>query len=531
MFFKNLTAKFILFAGLIAASLSFSACDMTFIDGFNYNGGTAPCLTIYNLPRNTVKRNFSGIFLYNTAGVVAKCANYNEIVITADPVSATAKIPLVYSSSPDGSDFFRDSGTFLVTFNAHIDIYSQIIKDHSSKLTVVCSGGSGSVDLADDFGYFKGGLANPYDTGLPVIKSGTLFEINGAYFNVAGDTPVSNPEIFSKTTFAYVYASPNVGGIDFEFSTEAPSYDYYKKAFYIGDKRALYKFIFIKDSSDKYFAKTFITDSFTRFDYIAAETSWLASRDLSSVFYSLSGSGNPAAQTVTLQPGGYLFVLSGAAGGGGANGGGGGQGGDIAEVFIATEETSVIIFTGQAGGGGSGNSGRAGGGGGGGGSGSFIYSADGYFLCAGGGGGGGGSIGPGAGGGGGASSTGGTGGSGGSGGGYGAGGGGGGGSGYNGRGAYGGNSTAASGVFSFSPTYSSRATSPGDGGFGGYSAYFSLAAPNNWLNTASVNGSGGGGNGGGGGAGGNNRNSNRGGGGGAPQGQGRDGSVVIYKLF
>jgi hypothetical protein len=84
-----------------------------------------PYFTITGLPKNTVKGNFSEVFLYNAVGKIAKCADYQAILISRDSNSASAMIPLVYNENSGGSgqtEYFRDSGQFAVTFSINVDI-------------------------------------------------------------------------------------------------------------------------------------------------------------------------------------------------------------------------------------------------------------------------------------------------------------------------------------------------------------------------------------------------------------------------
>jgi len=497
-----------------------------------------PYLTITSLPKNTKTQNLSNVFVYNVVGTaIARCADYNQIIITTDSDYAAAKIPLVYNNN--GSPF-RDSGNFIVSFTLNIDSYIQISKTRDDSFYVAFTEGSGAFDLLNNalssiqLGYFSGGLANPSDTAAPVIRSGTTFEMNGNYYTVNSNTAVV-PSSFSNTCICYVYARLVFNQIEFYYSTTAPVYDSYKKGYYSGLSRSLFKFIFILDSTNKYFAKIFINNNWSHLNYQTVESDALASRNLFQHYY-LSGVGNPQSHTVTLSAGIYLFTLNGAAGGNGDNfnnnfsNASGGSGGHISEVVILTQNTSFTFFTGEYGRHGRHGSNNPSGNdtrydnhsGGGGGSGSFAFSPDGYFLCAGGGGGGTGhsttlnngsytTV---------STSGGGAGGS--------IGGGGAGSSpdfpsnteamGGSGGGINGGTSLSLARpygiseltVYSYSLGYSGTPSS--NGYAAGSAAYFNLPSPYNWLNTNDANGKGGGTTGAAQ-SGGNNRNSIRGGGG------------------
>ncbi|MDR2661834.1 MAG: hypothetical protein LBC31_02420 [Treponema sp.] len=516
-----------------------------------------PFFTIIGLPKNTVKGNFSEVFLYNAVGKIAKCADYQAIVVTKNGDYATAMIPLVYDGN--GKEYFRDTGEFAVTFTITIDINTQIIKTRADNFVVPFADGSGELNLSSDYGYFSGGLVNPQDNAAPVLKSGTVFEMNGGYVKLSANTAVQ-PAEFSSTRVVYVYAVKSAGTLSFVYSDAAPAWNAAKKGFYLNDRRALFKLVYLRDVAVQYVGKTYIADEWPVFAHY--EVNNVALSNIPSV-YSLSGASNPAPQAYASSPGWYVVALRGAGGGGGGGldgngsadfyGGGGGTGGAFTEL-VYFDARSLTLFTGAGGSGGGGidSTNSPGTGGGGGGSGTFIYTADGYFLCAGGGGGGGGTgfNGGGAGGGGGGSIGGGGGGGGngpslssGASGGRGGGLGGGGGAGSRG----GGGTGSAYGPAATHAGYNAGGAGGGSlgnsGGSGGAAYYTSYNMPDNWKNSGGANGSAGGGNrnggGGGGGSGGNNRTATRGGGaggggggsdGGGSGGQGGAGSITVYRV-
>jgi hypothetical protein len=403
----------LIFSFLIAvfAVMLTHGCDMDLLDGdLNRNGSAnpfpggsgldpsvIPCLTIVNLPAGTLTDHFSNVFVYNSFGTaIAKCSNYNQIVITTGSDHSTAKIPLAYLSGEP----FRDSGNYNSSFSLYIE-KKEVSKDDSytanNSLFVTFDYGSGTFDFFKDasssveLGYFSGGLDNPADTAAPVIRGETVFEMNGGFYTVNSKTAVQ-PSSFSNTCVVYIYARLVFNKPEFILSTTAPVYDYYKKGYYNGLERALYKLVFIRDSSNKYFAKTFINDEWGYLLYHTVDSGALASQNLYQHYY-LSGTGNPGLHSVTFPPGVYLFSLYGAAGSGA-------QGGAVSEVVALSRNTSFSFFTGTTGGGGTSTrhesqgspTGGGGGsitvyGGGGGGCGAFAFSPEGYLLCAGGGGG------------------------------------------------------------------------------------------------------------------------------------------------
>ena len=285
-----------------------------------------------------------------------------------------------------------------------------------------------SQNLLEGFirGFFTGGLLNPNDTAAPIIRSGTALEINGRYFRVPINTPVTAmaPGADQRTQIVFLYAEAQATSVTFLLSHIPPFHDPLRRGWYAGQRRALFKMVFIRDSPNQFVAKTSLYDGFVHFDSYVVNNPALSAFPLS--HWSLSGAGNPPPQTITLQAGIYIFELAGAGGGHGGSsnyvnrnatripGGRGGRGGFIAELVILTEDTTFTAFTGQ--GGLTGQSGnlafprpplgysestsqhfrnrepRKSGAGGGGGSGTFIFSANGYLLTAGGGGGGGGAV-------------------------------------------------------------------------------------------------------------------------------------------
>ncbi|GMO61598.1 MAG: hypothetical protein Ta2A_07780 [Treponemataceae bacterium] len=534
-----------------------------------------PYLTVMGLPVNTAKGNFTDVFLYNAAGKVAKCADYTQIIISKNAESATAMIPLVYNEN--SKEYYRDSGTFVVTFTVNVDINTLIQKTRADSLPVVITNGSGEINLSDDFGYFSGELRNPADSSPPIIKSGTVFEMNGGYVKLAADASVKSAS-FSSTSVLYVYAVKNLGNVTFEYSTTEPTFVDAKGAYYSGERRALFKLLYIKDTVDQYVAKKYIADEWTSFDHYTIDNAAIGTIAEKKIM-SLNGTANQNVQTSSFTKGWYVFTLAGAGGGGGAGidglgdrdhaGGWGGSGGYIAEAVYLAADTDLQMFTGSGGGGAQGAYEKGqyqGNGGGAGGSGTFIYNSAGYFVCAGGGGGGSGAGahdgGGGGGGAGGSIGSGGGGGNGGddkeggmwyygSGGGYGGGYGGGNGT-AGGRGgpASGGNGTNLSGLACFWGYYGGGGRGDDDGesgGNGGYTAYTSFEAPNDWQNTNGANGGGAWGSntaGYGGGAGGNNRTGTRGNGAAGGAGgsasdnnaasagrAGAAGSIDAYKVF
>ena len=383
-----------------------------------------PYVTILGLPSNTSNKHFSDIAVYNQAGVVAKCNNTNDIIISKESGYAVAKIPLSYSS---GGDYFQDTGSFVFTFTVNVDVETQISFNQKDGLSLNFSNGTASLDLANSIGFFNAQLVNPSDNAAPRIKANSSFDVNGSIYKVPADTSI-NSALPSAGGVIYIYAYRSGSDMQFEYSTQAPVYTKGKGGYYQGNKRALWKMLLLIDSGNKFLFKTYIDDPWPHLaTYIAGNGASVTSSF--PVQYSLSGSNNPSPATVTLQPGIYIVRLTGAGGGGGfgsiqdgdvSGSSSGGTGGIVTEVLTLNSSVTFSAFTGSGGkaaaqpspsGGGADfssyrfyqNGGSStfasqygnnyglvsGGGGGGGGSGSFLYSGTGYLLVAGGGGSGG----------------------------------------------------------------------------------------------------------------------------------------------
>jgi hypothetical protein len=374
---------------------------------------TVPCLVIKSLPLNTSKHQISNVSVYSLSGVIASCSNYNDIVITKDSSYATAVIPLFHSSV---NDYFRDNGSFRVTFTVTVDLYTQISYTQNDNLVLQFVAGSSSFDLLQSFGFFEGALVNQDNNLPPEIKKGTSFELNGFVKNINADTKIDLVVPSAPCVF-YIYAYTIGNDLFFEGSSQTPSFIAGKNGYYSGGKRALWKMIYLQDGSDLFLFKTYVADGWPHLKYhtVGSFTSSFTP------YYSLSGSSNPAPVPVTLSPGAYIIKLTAAGGGGGfgslsnnvtSGSSLGGQGGTVTEVLVLKSSVTFSVFTGSGGTAGSkpsvtGNFSYftcntptspyylstslgpcSGGSGGGGGSGSFVYYDQGYLLSAGGGGGG-----------------------------------------------------------------------------------------------------------------------------------------------
>jgi hypothetical protein len=290
-----------------------------FLDIGNMEGETIPYLSVIGLPSNITKKHFSNISVYNMTGSVAGCSNNNNIIILKESYYSTALIPLSYG----GSDYFRDTGIFIVSFTVNIDALTQIIFSRSDGLMLDFFKGNASLDLIATLGFFSAELTNPSDVFAPVIKKDSSFDINGFIYKTNNDL-VINSFLPLYSGVVYLYAYRNENEVSFEYSATAPNYNNSKKGYYNGNKRALWKMFLctIPPSTPtgvpQYFflAKTKIDDNWNHLSSFIIDNRFLID-SFSAVdpVFSLTGESDPPPASVTLEPGIYLVHLVGAGGG------------------------------------------------------------------------------------------------------------------------------------------------------------------------------------------------------------------------
>jgi hypothetical protein len=406
-----------------------------YLDIENIPANVVPYLTIQGLPLYTTARHISNVSVYNLAGTVASCGSYGDITIFKENGFVTARVPL--SSSAGG--YFTDTGRFAVTFTVNVDVQTQISFTRSDNLILAFFDGSSSYDHNTFFGYFDAQLTA---AEKPVIKAGSSFDVNGYRHTVSNDLPV-NAYVPSESCILYLYVFRIDTDVYYEFSKTAPQYSVNRRGYYSNSKRALWKMVYLHDVN-LFLFKTYVENDFPQLGFeTLTNTGFNSLVSGKTAHYFLSGSENPAVETVTLQPGVYVVSLAGAGGGGGygavynvsnsavTGSSSGGTGGSVSEVLTLDTATSFSVYTASGGSaaaapslsgnfiisgykniiGGTGTApsqqtneygtvrttdtiidivsaaSASGGPGGGGGSGTFIF-CSGYFLCAGGGGGG-----------------------------------------------------------------------------------------------------------------------------------------------
>ena len=406
---------------------------------------TLPYLTIQNIPADIAARQISNISVYDINGMVASCINSDDIILVIDNDAASLQIPLLHSF---GGGQFLETGSFFIAFAVDVGDDFQVAFSRNDGIAVDFVGGSASFDLASSIGYFDAELANPGDGAAPIIKMGSVFDINGSRHAVPTDlaVPASPP---ANSCILYLYVFRSGADIQYEFSSAAPAFNSMKNGYYSGNKRALWKMFYMHENSQFLF-KTYVADNFPQFDTAVVSNAVYDSLTSSRpALHSIGGTGSQYSETITLQPGVYAVRLIGAGGGGGygavegsavTGSSSGGAGGLVNEIFTLGKAESFTAFTGSGGYAASApaSSGAfrfygykgvlrwvsvwdseyyryeyavfpdypniysdqtvsitiqpagsgGGGGGGGGGSGSFLFSDSGYLLCAGGGGGG-----------------------------------------------------------------------------------------------------------------------------------------------
>ena len=121
-------------------------------------------LTIGSLPANTAAVHFSNVGIWNATHQVAGFRDGDEIEVSVEGESATAKIPL---SRHDSDDRFRDTGTYVITFTANIDALTRIERTRANNITVIFDSGNGRFDIPS----VTGVTVNP--ASASVARSGT----------------------------------------------------------------------------------------------------------------------------------------------------------------------------------------------------------------------------------------------------------------------------------------------------------------------------------------------------------------------
>lgn len=323
-----------------------------YLDIGNLEYESIPYLTITGLPLNITKYHFSNVNVYNIVSSVAGCNNNNNIIILKDSSCSTALIPLTGSES----DYFRDTGAFIVTFTVNIDALTQISYTRNDALMLDFINGNASFGVFSNTGFFDAELLNPLDSDPPIIKKGSSFEIGGLVYNVK-DNILINAYIPEKSCIAYLYTSYYNHLVSFEISSDAPVFDSLRKGWYNGNKRALWKMVYLANTNPKQFLfKTYVEDDFPHNETVVLTDDDDFSQIIISkpVFKSFDGANNPPAETFTLNSGVYVFELKGAGGGSGNSyngslGGIGGTGGLVREIITLNSKTEFTAFTGSAG--------------------------------------------------------------------------------------------------------------------------------------------------------------------------------------
>ena len=321
-----------------------------FLDIENIPANIVPYLTLQGLPYYTTAKQISNVSVYNLAGTVASGGGYDDITVFRENEFITARIPL--SSSKGG--YFTDTGRFAVSFTVDVDVETQISFSRGDNLILTFSDGSAIFDYNAFFGYFDAQLTN---AAKPTIKGGSSFSINGYKHTVASDLTI-NAYAPLESCVLYLYTFRVDTEVFYEFSKTAPVYSANKKGWYNNSRRALWKMIYLHDV-DQYLFKTYIEDDFPQLGTaVLTAASFNSFGSGRSAHYSLSGSGNPAAASVTLQPGVYAVRLMGSGGGGGygsvsgsavTGSSSGGSGGVIWEVVTINAPTVFSAYTGSGG--------------------------------------------------------------------------------------------------------------------------------------------------------------------------------------
>jgi len=321
-----------------------------FLDILNIPDKPIPYLIIKELPLTATKQQLSSVSVYNSANTVATCVDYKTISVLKDDNYTTFLIPLTSSSG----DYFNNTGRFGVSFTIYVDYETQYIFTNEDKLILPFYNGSAEFGIESFFGYFKASLVNSdlNDTGSPIIAVDSSFDVNGTLVNI--DHNLHFDDLTPSTSgMIYLYAFNMDGEVFYEFSSTKPKYNQKKKGWYNGNKRALWKMVYIR-STNYFIFKTYIEDNFPQFETysfnINQETDYNPIVSGKTLSKSIDGNSNLPAENFSLDPGLYFVTLKGGGGGNGSMGGGaGGQGGIIRELVSLNEKTTFTGFTGSGG--------------------------------------------------------------------------------------------------------------------------------------------------------------------------------------
>jgi len=287
------------------------------ISNFSSSAKGTPYLTITGLPINTTKKHFSNIAVYNMNSSVANCSDNNNIIVIKEVSYSTALIPLTA-----GDDYFRDTGVFIVTFKINVDALTQLEYTRNDTLMLDFYEGSASFNLLR-LGFFDASLINPSDLEAPIIKINSSFDINGFTYKAKNDIEI-NSFLPSYSGIVYVYAYRNEDEVFFEYSPVVPDFNESKNGYYVGNKRALFKFFLIAippstpTGSPQYYyvAKENITVDWNNLHYFNIDNPRLIEFfSNQKPAYALSGENDPPPETFTLDPGIYIVNVVGAGGG------------------------------------------------------------------------------------------------------------------------------------------------------------------------------------------------------------------------
>ena len=340
------------FGALLAA---FAACDMVYIGGENGGGSgggsgnpggnSAPALVLSGLPYHAAIGHITNVSVYSSSAQVASCGDYDSAAVYRENGYVTARLPL---SSSSGNGSFTGTGRFAVTFTVDVDLDTRISFARGDNLYLNFVSGSALFDLNSAFGNSGARLANYADSARPAVKAGSSFDIKGYRHTVREDF-VINDYTPHESCVLYVYAfrADISEEVYFEYSKTAPEYNSEMKGYYSGNKRALWKMIYLHETGEFVF-KTPVENDFPRFgEHLITGASFDSLASGKQAYYSLPGSGNPDASTVTLQPGVYAVRLNGA--GGGSGSAPGGEGGSIVELLTLNSTVSFTAYTGSGG--------------------------------------------------------------------------------------------------------------------------------------------------------------------------------------
>ena len=91
-------------------------------------------------------------------------------------------------------------------------------------------------------GLLIAGLTNMDTAGVPQVKAGSRFEINGSFYETTADETITGTPVNNAVNYIYAYASGSSAA--FKYSSATPDFQPAKGGWYSGSERAIAKFYY-----------------------------------------------------------------------------------------------------------------------------------------------------------------------------------------------------------------------------------------------------------------------------------------------